>query len=123
MDTLRNACRIHLDPMIHRYLIANSDGRWDGAEKSLRHKEMCQFYVALQRGLADPEDVLVSDPEYVRVHQATQTLTDRLDEAIGFPLVGQPDYDCFIAPFFERFHELALLALSLPDFCASVVNP
>jgi hypothetical protein len=54
----------------------------------------------------------VDDPEYLLVHSATQRLTDRLDEAIGFPLVGQPDYELLVTRFFEQFHDLAIQALS-----------
>lgn len=110
-DGFRNACQIHLWPLIHRYLMANADGRWDGAEKAQRHREMCQFYVAIHLGQTDPEDIPVAGPEYRQVHGATQQLTDRLDEAIGFPLVGQPDYGSLAIRFFDQFHELALQAL------------
>lgn len=103
-----NACRIHLLPLIHRYLMANAEGRWNGAEKAQRHREMCQFYAAVRRGQPDPEAVPTDDPNYRRIHSKTQQLTDRLDEAIGFPLSGTPDYD-FLAPrFFDLFHELAV---------------
>ena len=109
-DIFRNACRIHLRHLVHRYLMANTEGRWDGAEKAQRHREMCQFYVAMYQGQSDPEAVPVSDPDCLRVHSTTQQLTDRLDEAIGFPLAGRPDYDLMAARFFERFHELAMRA-------------
>lgn len=115
MDYFKNACRLHTDFAIHRYLMSNAEGRWNGAEKSMRHRELCQFYVAAIRGLGDPKTVLPEhEAAYTAVHEATQTLTDNLDEAIGFPLKGIPDYERLAPLFFEKFHTLALAALSVP---------
>ncbi len=105
------ACRIYLAPIIARYLLVHQEGRWDGVEKAIRHRELCQFYVAVHRGQLDPEAIQETDALYREVHEVTQSLTDHLDEAIGFPLVGRPDYDRLIPLFFERFHALALEAM------------
>ena len=125
MDLFKNAARIHTHFMVARYLMANADGRQDGAEKSQRHIELCAFYVAAIHG-ADPEQVICDYTEdFEAVHEATQELTSYLDEQIGFPLTGRPDYDRLGPLFFERFHELAMTALMRPNVqgnrtCAAV---
>jgi hypothetical protein len=82
-----------------------------GAEKAQRHMELCQFYVAALRGVSLDDARLHCEDDYQAVHAKTQELTDYLDEAIGFPLAGRPDYDALEPLFFERFHALALDAL------------
>jgi hypothetical protein len=107
----RQACWLATRFAIGRYLMSNAHGRWDGAEKAHRHQELCQFYVAMARGVA-PEDVRVDfEDDYKAVHDNTQKLTDHLDEVIGFPLESTPDYDVLEPMFFERFHVLALEVL------------
>lgn len=111
-DLFKRACWIHLSFMISRYLMSNADGRWDGAEKAMCHIEMCQFYVGVLRGVA-PDDVRRDfEVEFQAIHSKTQELTDHLDECIGFPLIGSPDYDVLAPLFFETFHELAMGALA-----------
>lgn len=107
------ACRVHTDFMVNRYLMSCSDGREDGAEKALRHSELCSFYVAVVHGFSDP-DVARREREeaYMAVHTETQHLTDYMDEVIGFPLSGRPDYDALAPAFFKRFHTLAMQALT-----------
>lgn len=107
MDLFKNACRIHLDFPIHRYLMSNADGREDGAEKALRHLEMCYFYLAAYKGVSVDQARRDFIDEYSALHDHTQALTDSLDEQIGFPLKGRPDYDTLAPLFFERFHQLA----------------
>lgn len=68
----------------------------------------------VRRGLDCQED------DYQAVHDATQALTDHLDEAIGFPLEGRPDYGTLAPLFLERFHTLAMLAL---DTSAALIEP
>ncbi len=93
--------------------MANSAGRLDGAEKASRHRELCSFYVAVATGLDDADDAPSMHLELYRaVHAATQQLTDRLDDAIGFPLASRPDYEALAPMFFEQFHALALTALA-----------
>lgn len=111
MDYFKNACRLHTNFTIGRYLMSNAHGRWDGAEKAQRHIELCQFYVAAFRGLNDAEKVELDGKDFKAVHSATQQLTDRLDEAIGFPLDKTPDYAKLEPLFFEQFHSLATQAL------------
>lgn len=110
-DMLKQACRIYTESDVHRYLMANAHGRWDGAEKAQRHIALCAFYVAVHLGI-EPNDVKVAGREFVAVRRATQDgLTDRLDETIGFPLAGQPDYEALAILFFEKFHALAMSTL------------
>lgn len=112
MDLFRRACWLHLNHTIVRYLMSNAEGRLDGAEKAMRHIELCTFYVAVTRGI-ELHDVRGGATEqiYQAVHSHTQALTDNMDELIGFPLVGRPDYDELAPLFFERFHILALEAI------------
>lgn len=114
MDYFKNACRIHTNFFVGRYLMSNAAGRQNGAEKAQVHRELCQFYVAAVHGISDPELVHREHDEiYQAVHSATQALTDYLDEVIGFPLESDPDYDKLVPLFFERFHQLAMTSLEV----------
>ncbi len=118
----KNACWQSIHFPIMRYLMSNADGRWDGAEKAQRHLEMSYFYVAVVKGLDVDAVRLNEDEAYMAVHDATQALTDNLDEAIGFPLRGRPDYEALAPVFFEKFHALALQALGLHDLANMAVT-
>lgn len=112
----KQACRLHLDHAIHRYLMSNAAGRINGAEKAMRHIELCTFYVAAVRGIDDLDTVRrsgVGEADYQAVHHATQALTDHLDEVIGFPIEGRPEYGVLAPKFFENFHALAMQALGI----------
>lgn len=108
MDLFKNACRIHLDLPMHRYLMSNAEGRANGAEKALRHLEIASFYIAAFKGVEVDQVQRCFIADYKALHDHTQALTDNLDEQIGFPLKGRPDYDTLVPLFFERFHELAM---------------
>ncbi len=115
-NLFKNACRISTRFLISRYLLSNTDGRLDGAEKATRHQELCEFYVASVLGLPDPDLVRrrsgLGEDLYQAVHEKTQDLTDYLDEVIGFPLKGKPDHDVLEPLFFDKFHELAMSVLA-----------
>lgn len=115
MEYLKHACWLHTQTWIHRYLMSNADGRWNGAEKAQRHRELCQFYVALFRGKEEEDIKSGIDEDYERVHEDTQELTGYLDEQIGFPLKGRPDYDPLALLFFEKFHTMALKSLNIEE--------
>lgn len=96
---------------VTRYLIANTSGRLDGAEKAERHRRLTEHYLKVWRG-PEADDLDDFDPEFVTLRQVTRALTDRLDTAIGFPLADKwPDYDTLAVAFFERFHALAVAHL------------
>lgn len=114
MKIFKNACRLHTRFTIGRYLMCNAQGRWNGVEKAQRHIQLCQFYVAAVRGFDDAEKVEIDSEDFKAVRKATQKLTDRMDEVIGFPLESTPDYDKLEPIFFEHFHNLAMQAL-LPE--------
>jgi hypothetical protein len=107
----KQACWLSLEFAIHRYLMSNAKGRWDSAEKAHRHIELSTFYVAVVRGVSRDDVRMDFEADFKAVHDQTQALTDNLDEAIGFPLETDPDYDALAPNFFERFHALALAAL------------
>jgi len=113
MDRFKHVCWIHTAWTIHRYLMSNAEGRWDGAEKALRHRELCQFYVAAVRGQEPDRVSSVDNSDYEAVHEGTRELTDYLDTAIGFPITGRPEYDDLAPRFFEKFHALAMSALGV----------
>lgn len=110
----KNACRICTEYAVVRYLMSNAEGRENGAEKAEYHIKLCQFYVAFVRGQDDPATISPYDKDFKLIHAKTQQLTSYLDDAIGFPLKGTPDYDSLKVLFFERFHELAL-SVFIPD--------
>jgi hypothetical protein len=109
-DAFKLACQIHTDFAVRRYLICNTVGRLDGFEKASVHRELCTFYTALHLGVS-VEDVDTTCQEYDKIHEATQALTDYMDERIGFPLYSRPDYDSLAPVFFHHFHELAVSAV------------
>ena len=109
----KQACWLYTQDGISRYLLCNAEGRWDGAEKAQRHAELCDFYVAVVRGVELSQVPGHWGADAAAVRAKTRELTDRLDEAIGFPLQGTPDYECLAPRFFEQFHALALAALAL----------
>lgn len=114
MDLFKQACWLHCELYITRYLISNTHGRLDGSEKALRHAELCKFYVAAVRGASDVDLARRHyESDYQAVHKKTQELTDYMDEVIGFPLNSTPDYTELAPLFFERFHALALEALGV----------
>lgn len=115
MDMFKNACRLATCHTVARYLMSNADGRWDGAEKATRHMELCAFYTCVALGIHDQDLVRRTDDGealFDAIHAATQEMTDSMDETIGFPLKGRPDYDTLIPAFFEEFHRLAMAAVT-----------
>lgn len=89
-----------------RYLMANTAGRENGAEKAQRHLEMSKAFVRVWTG-SD-----VRNYEMVReVHDRTaEVLTNRLDEAICFDRQrGMTEKD--LVAFTERFFEVAAAVL------------
>ena len=111
-EMFRRAARIHLDFALYRYLMSNAHGRWDGAEKAVRHGEICKFYVSAILGDNSTHNAEDLADAYKRVHSATQVVTDHLDESIGFPLDSEPDYDALVPVFFEKIHNIALQCLA-----------
>lgn len=112
---LEHALWLLMSFSIHRYLMSNAEGRWDGYEKATRHADLCCFYVAVVRGCETDEVRRRHEDDYQLVHRKTQELTDHLDEQIGFPLKGRPNYDTLAPVFFRRFIALADAALDQPS--------
>ena len=115
MGMFKNACQLATHHTVARYLMSNADGRWDGAEKAQRHIELCAFYTCVALGIPDQDLALSTDEGealFDAIHDITQEMTDNMDETIGFPVKGRPDYDTLIPAFFEEFHRLAMVAVT-----------
>lgn len=107
-EQVRVSLRARMDFHIHRYLMSNADGRWNGAEKAERHVILTQIFIQTRLGIEDYEDVnLGIHEEFEIVHRGTQPLTSHLDEVIGFELEGRPSYETLVPKFFDKFIELA----------------
>lgn len=112
-ELYKQACWIHLQVPIAQYLMSNSSLRADGALKAHMHRELCSFYVATHYNVHPDEVRRDHDAAYKAVHVATQVaLTDRLDEAIGFPLHTKADIEELMPKFFDIFHRTAMQSLS-----------
>lgn len=102
-----------MDHYIARYLMANTKGRESGGEKADNHIILSNIYVCNRAGFISTDSVHrveTTDGKfaYEIIHDATQELTDYLDEVIGFPLDNErPDTFSFIRPFFDEFIRLA----------------
>ena len=98
---------------IARYLMANTAGRCDGSEKADKHVVLTKIYCANRAGIIDPDGAKCLETTDLKqvwriVHDATQELTDYLDEVIDFPIDDpNPDTFSFIRPFFDEFIRLA----------------
>lgn len=91
---------------IRRYLLANTHGRLNGNEKAEQHIEMSAIFLACKK-MCSIEKAR-HDDDWIKIHDATQELTDDLDTEIGFPIYETPeDYDELDRKFFDRFIELA----------------
>ncbi len=110
-EALKQALWLASELAVNRYLMSCADGRWNGAEKAERHDELCRLYVAVFRGVHTDKVRETHALDWSLVHDATQVLTDSMDDEIGFPITGMPDYDALAPKFFERFHTLATDAL------------
>jgi hypothetical protein len=106
----RHACWISMQHHVYRYLMNNAEGRWDGALKAHNHIELCCFIIAAWTG-EERDSVNTIHPLFHAVHEGTQELTGYLDEVIGFPLTGKPDYKYLAPKFFDVFYRMALEAM------------
>jgi len=115
-ERLTAALRSMMDFHIHRYLMVNTIGRLDGSEKADQHLRLSYIYVANRVGLVNPDGAFRVEVNNTHgkmawriVHDATQELTDYMDEVIGFPLEEgvRPDYDELAPKFFDEFIRLA----------------
>lgn len=106
----KNVCYLFTEDLMYRYLLSNSYGQWNGALKAQCHIALCQFYVAIYRGI-ELDAVMIDSPEFRAVREGTQKLTNHLDEVIGFPLDVVPDFEKYEPLFFDKFHRFALESL------------
>lgn len=108
---LRHALWLLMERDIGRYLLVNSHGRWDGAEKAMRHISLCTTYLSV--ALCCPSDQVrtFNEDSFQKVHKKTQELTDHMDQIIGFPLESMPDFDALAPRFFNEFVRLAMEAV------------
>jgi len=101
---------------INRYLMSNAEGRQDGYAKAMHHIKLCEIYVAGIKGCSiDKAGMIFNDGGesflYEDIHDKTQALTAYMDEVIGFPITGRPDYDRLAPKFFREFVKLAKTAI------------
>lgn len=94
-----------MDFPIVRYLLANTHGRANGAEKAERHIELTCIYLASKMLCPSVEKVKSLHWDLMmKIHNATQVLTNNLDREIGFPIYDTPDdYDALALKFFDKF--------------------
>ena len=91
---------------IHRYLLSNTMGRLNGGEKAEQHIKLSAIFIASKCFCSI--DKAESDDRLMRIHDATQKLTDSMDIEIGFPVFeAEYDMDKLSRKFFDRFVELA----------------
>lgn len=91
-----------MDFSIVRYLIANTKGRLNGLEKSNRHKELSCIFLASK--LLCSYEKACNDDRWIKIHDATSTLTDNMDKEIGFDINSEDlDYNYLSGKFFNRF--------------------
>lgn len=100
---------------IHRYLIANTDGRLDYHQKAEQHIILCKIFLAGHFMCEIDEAGMLYPDEFEVVHDDTQELTGYMDVKIGFPHQGRPDYGKLKPLFFDKFYELATDSLKKSD--------
>lgn len=66
---LKTASWLYCSRLVTRYLISNTDGRWDGWEKAQRHRDLCSFYVAMYLNIKDDFEVDTCSDEYRAVYK------------------------------------------------------
>jgi len=110
-----------MDRHVHRYLLVNTVGRENGAEKAEHHLQMSYIYVASRMGTSIDLASRISynwsykggtvynSMLYKHIHDSTQELTNYMDEVIGFPLEEgvRPDYNELSIKFFNEFIRIA----------------
>ena len=106
-----------MDRHVRRYLLVNTRGREDGAEKAEHHIRMSYIYVASKMGtsidlaprITFKRAGLYEETLYKHIHDRTQVLTSHMDEVIGFPLEEgvRPDYQTLAPLFFNEFIRIA----------------
>ena len=110
---LDTALRTLMEHHIHRYLMANTHGRCSGYDKATHHIQLSYIYVANRAGFVDIDraprlETTDLKMVYTIIHDASQELTDYMDEVIGFPIDDpRPDYDTLAPKFFDEFIRLA----------------
>lgn len=92
------------------YLECNAAGMWDGGLKARTHRNLCVLFVSERYdiSLREATDISLGDELLSGlVRKATLSLTDNLDEAIGFPLDKAPNYRKLVPLFVDEFNRLA----------------
>lgn len=88
---------------IIRYLLSNTHGRHDPVEKADRHMEISGIIFSYI--FAREYNELKDWPIMMKIHDyLAEILTDKLDEAIGFPIYKESheiDYDEYAKRFFN----------------------
>jgi len=93
-----------------QYLQSNACGMWDGALKANTHRQLCVLFLANKLQVSRPivEFLEIDDkPIISSIREATLSLTDNLDDEIGFPLETAPNYKKLTPMFAGKFKKLA----------------
>ena len=92
------------------YLQSNACGMWDGGLKASTHRNLCELFIS-ERLHVDPRKAATifvgTESLGSLVRLATLSLTDNLDEEIGFPLETAPNYNRLTPIFVAKFINLA----------------
>lgn len=66
----KQACKLHTELYIHRYLMSNAYGCWNSAEKAECHTALCKFYVCLFKAHDSSDTVRQKyEDEYQAIHK------------------------------------------------------
>lgn len=99
----------NLHALSQTYLESNACGLWNGSLKADIHRKLCQWVVAKRLDIdIDKASALTVDGRYLvdDVRKATLSLTDNLDDEIGFPLDKAPNYKRLVPLFADKFTAL-----------------
>ena len=92
------------------YLESNAAGLCDGALKAGTHRQLCELFISVRLEVnIDIASIIEVEGERLstKVRKATVSLTDYLDEVIGFPIDTAPNYKRLTPAFVGKFFTLA----------------
>jgi len=91
---------------VHRYLMACTSGRLSGAEKAERHQNLSEAFCYVLTGIEGARGYKIQRA----IHDATQEVTNHLDQIGLLRDDPRPDYDAIAQKFFDKFKTIAARA-------------